>query len=79
MFQLSWEESERSRSQFVTLNEANGKRRVRGQNIKYRPLAFRVVFDAIRELMAPPQPRPKRRIGFVSEGSRPNYQSVAPD
>jgi hypothetical protein len=27
---------------------------------------FRVVFDAIRELMAPP-PRPGRRIGFGSE------------
>ena len=40
MFPLSWDEAERSRSQFVTLNEANGKRRVRGQNIKYRPLAF---------------------------------------
>ncbi len=26
---------------------------------------FKVVFDAIRELMAPPQPVPKRRIGFV--------------
>jgi hypothetical protein len=26
---------------------------------------FRVVFDAIRELMAPPVP-PRRRIGFVS-------------
>jgi hypothetical protein len=25
---------------------------------------FKVVFDAIRELMAPP-PAPKRRIGFV--------------
>ena len=27
---------------------------------------FKVVFDAIRGLMAPPQPVPKRRIGFVS-------------
>ena len=26
---------------------------------------FKVVFDAIRELMTPPQPAPKRRIGFV--------------
>ncbi|MBA3960463.1 MAG: ORF6N domain-containing protein [Chthoniobacterales bacterium] len=25
---------------------------------------FRIVFDAIRELMAPPDPPPKRRIGF---------------
>jgi len=28
---------------------------------------FKVVFDAIRELMAPPAPMPKRRIGFVSQ------------
>lgn len=27
---------------------------------------FKVVFDAIRELMSPPDPAPKRRIGFVS-------------
>ena len=26
---------------------------------------FKVVFDAIRELMTPPAPKPKRRIGFV--------------
>ena len=31
---------------------------------------FRVVFDAIRQLMAPPPPRPQHRIGFhVSEGT----------
>jgi hypothetical protein len=28
---------------------------------------FKVVFDAIRELMAPPVPKPRRRIGFVSQ------------
>lgn len=28
---------------------------------------FKVVFDAIRELMAPPAPAPKRPIGFVSD------------
>jgi hypothetical protein len=28
---------------------------------------FKVVFDAIRELMAPPEPKPRRRIGFISE------------
>jgi hypothetical protein len=116
MFQLTWEEAERSRSQIVTLNAGAA----RGRNIKYRPYAFteqgvamlssvlkseravqvnveimrafvrlrglvghnrelarrlddlesrydrqfKVVFDAIRELMAPP-PAPKRRIGFV--------------
>jgi len=116
MFQLTWEEAERSRSQFVILNAGAA----RGRNIKFRPYAFteqgvamlssvlksnrairvnveimrtfvrlrgligdnrelarrlddlesrydrrfKVVFDAIRELMAPP-PAPKRRIGFV--------------
>ena len=116
MFQLTWEEAERSRSQFVILNGGAA----RGRNIKFRPYAFteqgvamlssvlksdrairvnveimrtfvrlrgligdnrelarrlddlesrydrqfKVVFDAIRELMAPP-PAPKRRIGFV--------------
>jgi hypothetical protein len=29
---------------------------------------FKVVFDAIRELMAPPDPKPRRRIGFGTEG-----------
>lgn len=28
---------------------------------------FKVVFDAIRELMAPPEMKPRRRIGFVSD------------
>jgi hypothetical protein len=27
---------------------------------------FKVVFDTIRELMAPPEPPKKRRIGFLS-------------
>jgi len=27
---------------------------------------FKVVFDAIRELMTPPVPAPRRKIGFVS-------------
>jgi hypothetical protein len=123
MFQLSWDEVERSRSQFVTLIDAG----VRGRNVKYRPYAFteegvamlssvlrsrraaqvnveimrafvrlrdvarhnrdlarrldhleskydrqfKVVFDAIRELMAPPQPAPKRRIGFVATDEEP--------
>lgn len=29
---------------------------------------FRVVFDAIRQLMEPPPPKPKRPIGFIHEG-----------
>ena len=41
MFQLSWEEAERSRSQIVTLNEAGA----RGLNIKYRHHpAFRLIY-----------------------------------
>ncbi|MGH8633154.1 MAG: ORF6N domain-containing protein [Burkholderiales bacterium] len=28
---------------------------------------FKAVFDAIRELMAPPEPAKKRRIGFISD------------
>lgn len=28
---------------------------------------FKVVFDAIRELMTPPEPEPKRRIGFRTQ------------
>jgi len=114
MFQLTWEEVEIPRSQFVTLES--------GKNIKYPPFAFteqgvamlssvlrskravrvnieimrafvqlrqmlashadlarklaalekkydaqfKVVFDAIRELTAPPEPSRKRRIGFIS-------------
>jgi hypothetical protein len=40
MFQLSWEDLERSRSQFLTMNETRHERRFRGRNVKYRPLAF---------------------------------------
>jgi hypothetical protein len=114
MFQLTWEEVENPRSQFVILKW--------GKNIKYLPYAFteqgvamlssvlrseravrvnieimrafvqlrqmlsshadlarklaalekkydvqfKVVFDAIRELTAPPEPSRKRRIGFIS-------------
>ena len=32
---------------------------------------FKVVFDAIRELMSPPMAAPKRRIGFVSTDEGP--------
>jgi len=31
---------------------------------------FKVVFDAIRQLMAPPEPRAKRRIGFRVQGDQ---------
>src|SRR5712664_3056747 len=40
MFQLTWEEAESSRSQFVTLDKASGRQSRRGRNIKYRSYAF---------------------------------------
>jgi hypothetical protein len=39
---------------------------------------FKIVFDAIRELMAPPEPEPeppKRRIGFLVEEPHVPYKS----
>jgi hypothetical protein len=54
---------------FVQLRELIGHnrdltRRLNDLESKY-DRQFKVVFDAIRELMAPPAPAPKRRIGFV--------------
>jgi hypothetical protein len=122
MFQLSSQEIESLRSQFVTLNTGSRIGSQRGRHAKYPPRAFteqgvamlssvlkskaavsvnveimrafvrlrdmighnrelarrldfleskydrqfKVVFDAIRELMAPAPPTPGRRIGFVS-------------
>ena len=55
---------------FVRLRDLIGHNRELAQRLdllesKY-DRQFKVVFDAIRELMAPPAPAPKRRIGFVS-------------
>ena len=36
---------------------------------------FAVVFQAIRELMTPTDPPPKRRIGFVEEGKKTEYST----
>jgi len=36
---------------------------------------FKVVFDAIRELMKPPEP-PKKRIGFLVEEPHVPYKSL---
>ncbi len=54
---------------FVRLRELIGHnrdltRRLNDLESKY-DRQFKAVFDAIRELMAPPAPQPKRRIGFV--------------
>jgi hypothetical protein len=68
MFQLTPEEAQLSRSQIATLNDG------RGHNIKYLPRAFTehdqaiaAILSAIRELMKPKTPAPKRRpIGFTA-------------
>ena len=54
---------------FVRLRDLVGQnremaRRLNDLESKY-DRQFKVVFDAIRELMTPPAPPPKRRIGFV--------------
>lgn len=54
---------------FVRLRELIGRnselaKRLDNLESKY-DRQFKVVFDAIRELMTPPAPLPKRRIGFV--------------
>jgi len=55
---------------FVRLRDLIGHNRELAQRLdlleaKYDK-QFKVVFDAIRELMSPPEPAPTRRIGFVS-------------
>jgi hypothetical protein len=55
---------------FVRLRDLIGHNRELAQRLdvlesKY-DRQFKVVFDAIRELMTPPAPAPKRRIGFLS-------------
>jgi hypothetical protein len=38
---------------------------------------FKIVFDAIRQLMAPPEPEPpKKRIGFLVEEQHVPYESL---
>jgi hypothetical protein len=34
---------------------------------------FKLVFDAIRQLMAPPEPK-KKKIGFLVEGKSASYR-----
>lgn len=47
-------------------NNANLARRLTEMEKKY-DRQFKVVFDAIRELMRPPEPVKRRRIGFVQD------------
>lgn len=57
--------------QFIATNR-NLARRLDRLEKKY-DAQFKVVFDAIRQLMAPSEPRPKR-IGFRGEEGRPGYR-----
>jgi hypothetical protein len=50
----------------LALHHTELARRLNDLESKY-DRQFKVVFDAIRELMTPPSPTPKRRIGFVSD------------
>jgi len=63
MFQLTKEKMENWRSQIVISNKDK-------MGLRKRPYAFtendgdiKVIFDAIRQLMAPPEPK-KRKMGF---------------
>ena len=47
----------------MLLSNADLARKLEALEAKY-DAQFRVVFDAIRELMKPPEPPPKRQIGF---------------
>ena len=130
-FRLTEQEVGALRSQIVTLDEGDSRRRGRGRHSKYVPYAFteqgvamlssvlkstraiqtnveimrafvrlrdlvgrdrelarridileskydhqfKVVFDTIRELMSPPAPAPRRRIGFVSTDDDPGRKA----
>ncbi|MBI1943506.1 MAG: ORF6N domain-containing protein, partial [Betaproteobacteria bacterium] len=62
MFLMTKQEVANLRSQIVT---SSSPKRLDDLESRY-DRQFKVVFDAIRALMAPPAPAPKRRIGFVA-------------
>ena len=64
MFQLSQDDRDSLRRHFGTLK--------RGQHAKYLPYVFTVVFDAIRALVAEPEPKEKK-IGFLARETRAAY------
>jgi hypothetical protein len=49
-------------------------RKLNGLEKKY-DTQFKIVFDAIRQLMAPPDPKPKRTIGFHAKEAGPRPSS----
>ncbi len=62
---------------FVRLREMLGTHKALARKLeeieKKCDAQFKVVFDAIRQRMVPPEPRPKR-IGFRVEEARPGYR-----
>jgi len=50
----------------MSLDVTDLNRKVKAMEMKYDE-QFRVVFEAIRELLKPPPEKPKRRIGFKSD------------
>ncbi|MHB8744670.1 MAG: ORF6N domain-containing protein, partial [Sulfuricaulis sp.] len=79
MFQLNKKEFENLKSQFV-ISSWGGLRRMLATHAdlarklvtleKKYDAQFRVVFEAIRELMTPPDPKKKRPIGFAPWGDK---------
>ena len=59
----------------MAMHSAELARRLNALESKY-DRQFKVVFDAIRELMTPPAAAQKRRIGFVSEALLTGYRSL---
>lgn len=53
----------------MLVSNANLARKLATLEKKY-DAQFRVVFDAIRELMTPPDPKKKRSIGFAPWGEK---------
>ena len=53
-------------------NDWNGLRIIRADLEKKYDAQFKVVFDAIRQLMTPPEPN-KRKIGFLVKERAPRY------
>ena len=65
MVALDWEAPDPSSQTMGSASNADLARKLAALEKKY-DAQFKAVFDAIRELMAPPEPKSRRRIGFIS-------------
>jgi hypothetical protein len=60
----------------ILASHADSARKLEALEKKY-DAQFKIVFDAIRQLMAPPEPEPPRkRIGFLVEEPHVHYESL---